>query len=215
MLETRWQLGWQDGNRAVIVALILIHLLLLAALLALVQRHQIRLRARHKETRRLNHLARHDPLTRLLNRHAFDLHLHALIETQQPCTLLFFDLNGFKAVNDRFGHDAGDHVLRTLAYRLQTHIRSDDLIARWGGDEFAQLIAEPLSASREAELIATLRTLLSRPVPWHEQKLTIGASIGVARFPHDGDTAEALLKAADRRMYKNKQARNLPAPVAS
>ena len=152
--------------------------------------------------------ARHDALTGLPNRAYFVEQVEAALagsEQKQKAALLFIDLNRFKWVNDTMGHDAGDLLLREIGQRLQAVLPTSGLLSRLSGDEFALLI--PLARDRDAAQTArrVLHALSARPPEINGREVSVGASIGVAVFPHDGDTAEALLKAADTAMYRAKE----------
>ncbi len=119
--------------------------------------------------------------------------------------LLYFDLDGFKPVNDRLGHAFGDKVLQKVAERLKNSIREMDVVARVGGDEFAILLPE-FNHRREVEEIAE-RILVSISTPVHLEIACcqLGASIGISIFPDDGKSAGILLHQADKAMYKVKK----------
>ncbi len=121
--------------------------------------------------------------------------------------LLYFDLDGFKCVNDRFGHEAGDRVLMAIAARLRRGLRNSDFIARLGGDEFVAVLPDAPSEPDLSRLVARFEADLARaPIPELADG-EISASIGVAACGGGGgtDTAEALIAAADRAMYEVKQ----------
>ncbi|SEL65869.1 PAS domain S-box-containing protein/diguanylate cyclase (GGDEF) domain-containing protein [Roseateles sp. YR242] len=175
-----------------------------------------------------HHLAVHDALTGLPNRVRFTERLAgALTQLDERHGLLavcYIDLDGFKAVNDRFGHDAGDAVLREVAQRLLAGIRSQDVVARLGGDELGLLLA---SLRHEREAVPTLQRLLAaihHPVvlPGGGQA-QVGASIGIAFAPRHGRQADGLLRMADAAMYLAKRqgkhqivvANGLGAPTAT
>jgi diguanylate cyclase (GGDEF)-like protein/PAS domain S-box-containing protein len=163
--------------------------------------------ARHYE-RRLHHLAHHDPLTGLANRTLLQERLRFAIEHASRegfmVALAFLDLDNFKHINDNFGHDAGDAVLREVAQRLRENMREDDTIARMGGDEFVLIICNPASHEQVAELIERVRRSVMTPVKVNEQEILPGTSIGVSLFPDDGDNAEKIMRAADAAMYHAK-----------
>lgn len=159
----------------------------------------------------LVHRANHDVLTGLPNRGLLEDRLRQAIvkaarETSQ-LALMFIDLDGFKAVNDSFGHLVGDQLLQRLASRLQDCVRSSDTTARVGGDEFVVLAADVGSSADIAELAAKILATLQRPAVLEKGVTTkVGASIGIARYPDDEDRAEALMQLADRAMYRAKRA---------
>lgn len=158
----------------------------------------------------LDRLASHDSLTGLHNRRFFlDRFDHALAHakrTNGQLALLFIDLDNFKTINDGLGHAAGDFVLRTLAQRLKSVVREVDTVARMGGDEFVILIDEVETV--EGLLVVANKALeaLSQPMRRGDDDLFSGASIGVSRYPSDGETAAELIAAADQAMYRAKSA---------
>lgn len=155
---------------------------------------------------RLRHLAGHDALTGLCNRMRLEDRLgHAIRRSRRDgrgLALLYMDLDGFKAVNDTYGHHSGDHLLVTVAERLRAVLRESDTIARMGGDEFAVVLEGGVDAQGAAVVADKLTATVSTPYPG----ITLGvtASIGIALFPGDGDSTEALLRAADAAMYQAK-----------
>ncbi|VXC69350.1 EAL domain-containing protein [Massilia sp. 9I] len=163
--------------------------------------------ARHYE-RRLHHLAHHDPLTGLANRTLLQERLRHAIECAARddflVALAFLDLDNFKHINDNFGHEAGDAVLREVAQRLRVNMREDDTIARMGGDEFVLIICDPASREQVAELIERIRISVTAPVRVDGQEIVPGTSIGVSIFPDDGDSLEKIMRAADAAMYHAK-----------
>lgn len=155
----------------------------------------------------LEYVSRHDNLTGLLNRAAFDEELGRMLSDKplaQPVAVYIIDLDGFKPINDSYGHSAGDAVLRTVADRLRVLMQGQGLLARLGGDEFA--IAIP---GREAEgVVMRMAGLLTQeielPIDWQNKSLRIAASIGVAVTRLAGRSVEALCGGADRAMYRAK-----------
>ncbi len=149
-----------------------------------------------------------DPLTGLPNRARFMDRLErsvALAErTGTGFAVLFVDLDGFKAVNDAYGHHAGDAMLRALAARMTGAVRRSDTVARLSGDEFTVLTGEPVDADGVRVLASKLVAACAAPVEVDERMLRVSASVGVALFPDHGADAEALLRAADAAMYVSK-----------
>ena len=162
-----------------------------------------------RNERELEHRATHDLLTGLPNRHRLHVELQYAIakaaETGSGLAVLYLDLDGFKAVNDRAGHATSDRVLREVGQRLQQGLRQGDLVARVGGDEFVALLPG-CRDSRAARTIADdLRARLGLPCTLPDGPFRPDASIGIACYPRDGTDAEALLAHADRAMYISKR----------
>ena len=157
----------------------------------------------------LTHRALHDPLTELANRSLFFDRLRlALGDARREGTtvaLVMLDLDGFKAVNDAFGHSVGDEVLQTLGGRLREGLRASDTAARIGGDEFAWVM--PRVASRRAVQSTVRRRLraVQQPVVVRRRKITIGVSAGIALYPDDARDADTLIRHADSAMYAAKR----------
>lgn len=151
-----------------------------------------------------------DAGTGLLNRSSFIEALRVELgrQTGHPArtAVLWIDLDGFKEVNDQYGHAAGDAVLRVVADRLQAACRPHDRIGRLGGDEFGVMVAGVESISEIETLASRIVEAVSLPVDLADWSLTVGASVGVALAPQDGQTAEDLLNAADAAMYEAKRA---------
>jgi diguanylate cyclase (GGDEF)-like protein len=157
---------------------------------------------------RVEHLATHDPLTNLPNRRGLYEELSELIYRSQrykySSAVIYVDLDGFKYVNDHFGHEAGDRLLTQVAANFKAIVRQTDSVARIGGDEFIVLITD---IDGETSLITKIENLLneaSRPLEFNGHKISIGASVGIALYPDHGDDAETLLHHADQAMYQAK-----------
>jgi diguanylate cyclase (GGDEF)-like protein len=167
-------------------------------------------RLRNKLEEQLRELAGTDPLTGLPNRRA----LHDLIgynltqarRSHRSFAVMYLDLDGFKALNDRWGHAAGDRILCEVGSILKDTVREGDTVARVGGDEFVILIPE-INVGGEAAMLASRILDALRPVQdAMAQDKTLGASIGIALFPEDGATAEGLIQSADKALYRAKEA---------
>jgi diguanylate cyclase (GGDEF)-like protein/PAS domain S-box-containing protein len=163
---------------------------------------------RRKAEAKISYMAHHDALTDLPNRLMFQQRLQHTVEqcnrTDRKAAVLCVDLDMFKSVNDSFGHPIGDRLLQQVAQRLKSALGASDLAARLGGDEFA-LILDPISEPTEVGDRATrLISALSAPYDVDGLELTVGASIGIAIAPLDGDSSEALLKNADMALYRAK-----------
>lgn len=155
----------------------------------------------------LEWLAMHDPLTGLANRVKFDsdtaIHLSLSDRKGWNTALFYIDLDRFKEVNDVHGHEAGDQVLQELAVRIQTTVREGDLTARLGGDEFVILLPD---VGEDATPIAErLHAALTAAVTLADTEISVGASIGIAFYPQDAETLDALRKRADDTMYAAKK----------
>jgi len=164
---------------------------------------------KHQEER-LSYLAHFDALTGLPNRtlHADRLRqaMANVMRRHKKLAVAFIDLDGFKAVNDTFGHDAGDHVLVTLAQRMRQALREVDTLSRIGGDEFAAIIVDLEFEADCDPLLKRLLAAANEPVAFGGHQLQVSASVGVTFYPqHDGQlTADQLLQQADLAMYSAK-----------
>ncbi len=161
-----------------------------------------------KRSETLYQKAHFDDLTGLINRHAFEDKLREQISRSwrgEQGALLFIDLDGFKKVNDTEGHKAGDRLLIEISERLQTSLRDVDTIARLGGDEFAVIVPGCESEKSVSHLCERLIASMIKPIIVDRMEHTVGASIGVAIFPDDGQTVEELVMKADSAMYRAKE----------
>ncbi|WP_250885883.1 transporter substrate-binding domain-containing protein [Shewanella jiangmenensis] len=187
-------------------------LLLITTLIVMVinRRLKAEIAAREKAEARIAHLASHDPLTQLPNRMLLDDRLNQSVllhlREQAKFALLFVDLDGFKAVNDRFGHAVGDRLLVDVAAILENSLRKSDTVARFGGDEFVIVLNKIVDLDSVCQVAENLISRLSQPMDVGADTVRISASIGVAIFPSDGDNPIALLQKADRMMYLAKDA---------
>ncbi|MCA0937580.1 diguanylate cyclase [Vibrio alginolyticus] len=161
-----------------------------------------------KEMERLEYLTHHDSLTGLANRSKFNLALEELVKrsayVRDEFAILYLDLDGFKAVNDTYGHDAGDAVLKIVSERMASVTRHTDLIARLAGDEFVMLInpANQVIVTRVSE---QLLESISAPISYKGDTLNVGVSIGVKLVGLNERDAERVLKSADTAMYQAKK----------
>lgn len=162
----------------------------------------------HELRQQLIHQASRDGLTQLLNRTAFQERLRQALaraaRMDSSVGLFFIDLDRFKPVNDRLGHEAGDQLLRMVAERLQHNVRDGDTVARLGGDEFALLVEDSRTRRELAEVAQKLLDLLRAPFQLKRETVTLDCSIGISRYPDDGLDPEELLRRADKAMYHAK-----------
>jgi diguanylate cyclase len=156
----------------------------------------------------------HDHLTGMPNRALFHDRLQHGIEQATRhgwlLALMFVDLNGFKQINDRYGHDVGDSVLQAIAGRLRDNSRSDDSVSRHGGDEFLYLALDVRNEACVVSMAAKLVQMLQAPIEVSIKDdfatLSVGASIGISMFPAHGTDGSELVRSADRAMYRAKRA---------
>src|SRR5580658_2916924 len=160
-------------------------------------------------------LANSDELTGLPNRRAFLARLAAALRARganQMVGLLYLDLDHFKEVNDQFGHAVGDEILVRVARRLGRALRPPDVAFRLSGDEFGVLLGGLADAGQAPFVAQRVDDALNRPFALGERQLQVGASIGIAIAPQDGETPEELLAVADAAMYRAKPERDAPGP---
>jgi diguanylate cyclase (GGDEF)-like protein len=159
------------------------------------------------------HAAFHDTLTGLPNRALFDDRLqHGIAQAKRhrwTVAVMFVDLDKFKSINDTYGHHAGDAVLQTIAKRLTDNARAEDTVSRHGGDEFLYLLTEIHEQKNLAMIAGKVLKAIQAPCNVSARDLIVNlrieASIGIAIFPSDGATADALIRSADAAMYQAKQ----------
>lgn len=202
------QLGWSDIDLPFVIAAGSTLLLFLALLLLFLNIYLRREAQKQMSANRLLHMATHDALTGLPNRTLLtDRFSQACSRTQRrdmTFATLFLDLNGFKKVNDTYGHEVGDHLLQTTGDLLKECIRDEDTLSRISGDEFVILLE---NASHEnAEGVARkIQAKLMQPVIIQGIELKISISLGIAVYPDDGTEMNELLRKADARMYEAKE----------
>ena len=163
----------------------------------------------HRRNTVLREAADRDPLTALLNRRGLDHEIERAMSgalAGENCGLLYLDLDKFKHVNDTYGHEFGDALLRESARRLQTAVRHGDLVARVGGDEFVVLLVHPVDQAALELVSARVLRACADPVMMHDQEVALGVSIGAAQAPRDAVLPRDLLRAADRAMFDAKRA---------
>lgn len=164
---------------------------------------------RQEVEEKLRHSASHDGLTGLPNRNLLIERISAALASghreQRNFALLFIDLDGFKAINDKWGHEAGDQLLIEVAKRISGHLRETDTVARIGGDEFVILLSDITGRASVSLFAEKVVDLISAPYTEGTGKAEISASIGIALYPDDGGDCHVLLKKADEAMYNVKK----------
>jgi len=157
----------------------------------------------------LDRVANYDPLTDLPNRRLLHDRLHQgiarSVRSGKAMAVCFIDLDGFKDINDRYGHDVGDELLVGVARCISADLRAEDTLARLGGDEFVLLLTEVASPQECATILDRLLNRLRQPLSAGAHVLNITASIGVSLYPHDNADPDTLLRHADQAMYLAKQ----------
>jgi diguanylate cyclase (GGDEF)-like protein/PAS domain S-box-containing protein len=154
----------------------------------------------------LVHMAHHDALTSLPNRVLFHKRLEQTLAQTCNAAILCIDLDDFKRINDTLGHSVGDLLLRAVADRLRVCVAAGDIVARLGGDEFAVIQRDIADPDQARDLAHRIVQRVSQGFQIGQHHLALGASVGVAMTPRDGDTSERLLKNADMAMYRAKSA---------
>jgi diguanylate cyclase (GGDEF)-like protein len=180
----------------------------LTRLLSEIEELRVEVGRLHSQLNEAEGLADQDVLTPLLNRRAFMRELARTAAFAQryggPAALIYVDLDGFKAINDRFGHAGGDAVLRVVAQRLAAHVRESDIVGRLGGDEFAVILAQADLAQAQAKAHSLKTAIESEPVPCGDWMAPVRATCGVAAI-EAALGPEEILAAADRAMYQAKR----------
>jgi diguanylate cyclase (GGDEF)-like protein/PAS domain S-box-containing protein len=164
--------------------------------------------ASKQRTDHLEHEVNHDALTGLANRNLLwdrlEQALHMAQRHKSLVAVVLIDLNNFKTINDSYGHEAGDVVLKVVAKRLLASVRDSDTVARLAGDEFVLVLVNQPSLRYTLRMIERLRAGLTMPVSFNHKEIPVGASVGVALYPHDGLSAADLVRSADVAMYHAK-----------
>ncbi len=202
------QLGWTDLDFPLLIATGCTSLLLLALLFLAMNIHLLREAQREKSANRLLHMATHDALTGLPNRTLLEDRFNQACSRTQRSKLafstMFLDLNGFKKVNDSYGHEVGDLLLKTVGNLLKQCIRNEDTLSRISGDEFVILL-EDMSYENADKVAQKIHAKFAQPVFIQNIELTIGLSLGIAVYPEDGTEMTEILRKADARMYEAKK----------
>jgi len=200
--------GINDLSASGLATVALASLLSLALLLGYVSAARAREQERERQRRAMEHLALHDTLTGLPNRFLLLGRLEQALTSAQRhgsrLAVLFLDLDGFKPVNDRHGHHAGDELLHEIGHRLRRCIRDCDTVARHGGDEFVLVLTDIRGAEAAAAVAEKILQAVAEPVTVGGKPLQVTTSIGIAIYPDSGLDSESLLRAADAAMYEAK-----------
>ena len=158
--------------------------------------------------KKMEHLAYHDALTNLPNRRCGEERLKEAIKraskNNDQMAILFVDLDNFKYINDTFGHAVGDEILKDIAWRIKNSIREEDVVSRYGGDEFIVILDKVFEQDHVKQVVDRLRDAFSNAFKIEDKEIKITCSTGTALFPQDGRNIDILLKHADRGMYKAK-----------
>ena len=161
-----------------------------------------------KRQEQLHHMANYDPLTNLPNRYLFMTLAEQILSFSKrknsKAVISFLDLDGFKQVNDVYGHEIGDNILKQVADRLEKQLRQSDAIARIGGDEFVVVFSDIDMISDAQQLFDRILKALEEPFVVNGHLITIGASIGASLYPDHGEEVEMLVRHADAAMYRSK-----------
>jgi len=174
-----------------------------------VKQLQIEIEEREKIAAELHFLANHDALTGLpslrLCKDRLDQSLAEARRNRQTSAVMFLDLDGFKQINDRYGHEFGDRVLRETAERINAEIRETDTVARIGGDEFIIILSSLPESNIDNRIARSLVEAIARPLDIDNVEVAVSASIGISLYPENGVTAEELIRSADKAMYRVKR----------
>lgn len=221
LLAFVWQFGFKDdghvfagggmssamlqNHMAFIYTIVVFAVLALLAPTYTLYRYIVR---RDRAEAQIKHMATHDTLTNIPNRNLFFDRLERAMANahrqKEKLAVLFIDLDNFKAVNDRLGHDAGDHILKTTAKRLVTLLRGSDTVARFGGDEFVAILTNIKDIDIITDVVHKLKREIKVPTTFEQKAISVGVSIGLAVYPDHGTNGDQLIGMADRNMYTDK-----------
>lgn len=183
-------------------------ILLIAILLVPLGLIGLKIRERHKAEKRIHFLAHYDPLTKCANRVTFNRTLSRTLENRDEeggrVAVLFLDLDRFKEVNDTLGHDIGDELLKAFAKRISSCLRSQDMVARLSGDEFAILLTDIRDDDDIYHPVKRLVEKMNHPFELLGHQVVCTVSVGIAVYPNDGTEPDRLLKCADLALYRSK-----------
>jgi diguanylate cyclase (GGDEF)-like protein len=208
VLRVDKQLGWSDLNLSLVITTGCTSILSLGVLLLFLNTHFRVEEQRRRSADRLLHMATHDALTGLPNRtlleDRFSQVYSRTLRRDMQFSTMFLDLNGFKLVNDTYGHEVGDQLLKVVGGLLTECLREEDTLCRISGDEFVILLED--TPYENAEKVAQkIQAKMALPVLIQDIELNVGISLGIAVYPDDGTTMSELLGMADERMYEAKK----------
>lgn len=209
-LRMHRQMRWTDASVHALAAIALVSAGAFWFLMLYVRQHHLKALQTEAEHALARFGALHDPLTGLANRNLLRDRLRLALAQwhrhRNACAVFFIDLDRFKEINDRHGHEAGDAVLREVAARLAGGVRESDTVARVAGDEFVVLVSGTAERAALAALADKLRAEIAKPMCLPDgAEVVVTASLGIGVCPDDGDQVDALLNGADRAMYLYKQ----------
>ncbi len=198
---------WQQ-NISIALGILLGIIVLPLFFLVLIRRLHILNQKLESELQKTTYAANHDDLTDLVNRNYFFQRLKdQMLESkryQLEFSVMFIDLDGFKKINDTYGHDIGDKTLNIIAERLDSLTRNSDVVARLGGDEFGLLLHKMYNIEDVNAFSKKLNQHLSKPFNIDNLNLSLTASIGISQFPNKSDNPDDIIKQADKAMYQSK-----------
>lgn len=219
ILETRWQLHPGDFSIKTLSALFVLMLLIPFFIQHYAKRYFDDRLGRMESDGELYKMANFDTLTGFANRYHLLEYLDKNIQKADRLgttfCLLFMDLNDFKKINDQYGHAAGDFALKTFSETLKPNIREDELISRYGGDEFVLITDNHLNPVDASHLKQRINVLFRQTFQWKTHQLKISPAMGCAIYPHDGSNAQQLLDVADKRMYEDKMQQKSSRPASN
>ena len=208
VLTLERRLGPGDVSGAAIGAVAFASVFSLALLLTYFNSRRRHEMAQAEQQRHMEHLALHDALTGLPNRFLMfgrlEQALHSATRHGHRVAVLFLDLDGFKPINDQFGHPVGDELLKAVAAQLRCTIRDCDTVARYGGDEFVVTLTDLQQPGDVAAVAEKILSVVSHPIVINGHTIEVSTSIGIATYPENGADSEALIRAADAAMYEAK-----------
>ena len=202
------QMGWSDVNWWLIIGVLIVGIVSFQVLMFYARQYHIAELAKMETNDNLFFMANHDMLTGLANKNLFDDRLeHAIAQAKRKDSKLavfFMDLNDFKKINDDFGHELGDKILKRTSERLRVCVREEDTLARRSGDEFLLLVENMSNNEEIMPIVEKIRDAFSQAFVIDSVIFKVGISIGSAIYPQQGDDTESLMTAADYSMYEDK-----------